>query len=848
AYTLPTSDGSSGQVLTTNGSGSVNWQSVPGDNWGSQVVQHNGTLTGDGTSGNPLGVSDLPSGDNDYIQNQIAGAQASADFWIDGEGRVDILRTMGNAIYGSTTGDGNLFIYTNGGLFVDLDNDSDGSEALFVRNGTNDTVFQVTEGGNVTASGNANFDGNLTLSGSSARNIYGPTAAAIKMLSETSMSLYIDSDDATPSADANTFRIYRDAPGAPETEVFEVTEAGNTTILGNLTISGQRLDLNDGDAPNVGSNLVHWNNLNGVPADFADGVDDVNDADADPNNELITAASYTHATHTLTITEAGTDWNVDLSELDDTTFWQDDASGNYIEPVNQDDDVQIKDDGQDDITFAVYASGQSGGGTYDKAIYATYRDDGTGGGTDFAALTCALTPNDDYTFWAGNRSQINSDRPAGGDVRAGDFRLFYSGSGDGTYDADDGGIYVAIGAGGNVLSGNPNGVYIDYCQGDGHGIEVNHMNYIAGSVGDGNGIMVNYEDNGNGHGIEIDYESGGSGDGIRVDYTSGTGYAGYFNGDVAITGGLYDGASFGAANQVLTADGAGNFSWQDPAGGGVNSVTAGLDLDNSGTATDPILDIEPTLDYVSTIQRASSDITIQTTSAGSSYDIIMNADRDFVLTTERDVEIYAPGDIVIENTDVGDIYIGSTFDTDDIYIEADDEIDIDADDTLTLTGWGGVLIDGGNEWIKLQTSNTTDYIILNSGILGASGAVLPGGNNEDDLGNDANRWRNLHIAGNIYVDGSSPANQYLGTDASGNLAWLSGGVGGSGTLNRVPKWTPDGNTLGNSIIYDDGTNVGIGTTSPAEKLHVALDAGTTPATGSDICAVFSKSSATTSNA
>lgn len=36
------------------------------------------------------------------------------------------------------------------------------------------------------------------------------------------------------------------------------------------------------------------------------------------------------------------------------------------------------------------------------------------------------------------------------------------------------------------------------------------------------------------------------------------------------------------------------------------------------------------------------------------------------------------------------------------------------------------------------------------------------------------------------------------------------GAGGSGTLNYIPKWTPDGSTLGNSIIQDNGTKLGIG--------------------------------------
>ncbi|MCF8237693.1 MAG: hypothetical protein K9I85_06025 [Saprospiraceae bacterium] len=49
-------------------------------------------------------------------------------------------------------------------------------------------------------------------------------------------------------------------------------------------------------------------------------------------------------------------------------------------------------------------------------------------------------------------------------------------------------------------------------------------------------------------------------------------------------------------------------------------------------------------------------------------------------------------------------------------------------------------------------------------------------------------------------------------------------TGGSGTLNYVAKWTPDGNTLGDSQIFDDGTYVGIGTASPGYRLTVAGEA------------------------
>ena len=54
----------------------------------------------------------------------------------------------------------------------------------------------------------------------------------------------------------------------------------------------------------------------------------------------------------------------------------------------------------------------------------------------------------------------------------------------------------------------------------------------------------------------------------------------------------------------------------------------------------------------------------------------------------------------------------------------------------------------------------------------------------------------------------------------GGQASLTNPVTGTGTLNFVSKFTSTGSTLGNSLVYDNGTNVGIGTTSPGAKLHV----------------------------
>ncbi len=89
--------------------------------------------------------------------------------------------------------------------------------------------------------------------------------------------------------------------------------------------------------------------------------------------------------------------------------------------------------------------------------------------------------------------------------------------------------------------------------------------------------------------------------------------------------------------------------------------------------------------------------------------------------------------------------------------------------------------------------------------------------------------RALRTVGGLQLTGINEAlNRILASDATGNATWQDaaavGIVTGSGTLNFVPKWTPNGTNLGNSELFDNGSIVGLGTTTPFNtQLHIAND-------------------------
>lgn len=66
-------------------------------------------------------------------------------------------------------------------------------------------------------------------------------------------------------------------------------------------------------------------------------------------------------------------------------------------------------------------------------------------------------------------------------------------------------------------------------------------------------------------------------------------------------------------------------------------------------------------------------------------------------------------------------------------------------------------------------------------------------------------------------------------------------LSGAGTTNYLARWTPNGSTLGIGVTYDNGTNVGIGSTAPGWKLDVAGNARIGDNTGQNTLAALAVS-------
>ncbi len=145
---------------------------------------------------------------------------------------------------------------------------------------------------------------------------------------------------------------------------------------------------------------------------------------------------------------------------------------------------------------------------------------------------------------------------------------------------------------------------------------------------------------------------------------------------------------------------------------------------------------------------------------------------------------------------------------------------------------------------KSQASASTLFGLTNTGTGGAgSFSINNAANGSDALSAATNGtgWagsftstnattRALRTVGGLRFTGIGEANnRILSSDATGNATWKDassiGIVTGTGTIDRVPKWTPAGTNLGDSRIEDRTGTAPIGINTPAGYTYTSVQPG-----------------------
>jgi hypothetical protein len=290
-------------------------------------------------------------------------------------------------------------------------------------------------------------------------------------------------------------------------------------------------------------------------------------------------------------------------------------------------------------------------------------------------------------------------------------------------------------------------------------------------------------------------------------------------------------AAQGAASTVLTNNGSGTLTWAAPAAGGVTGsgttnrvakFTAASTLGDS-TVTDTgvavgIGDTTPTstLDVTGAIGVSDTAVIDASRRMFAANGALGAGTLAYSFSADTNTGLYGTGADVLRIATAG---------LDRVSVTATGAVGIGTaspTSTLDVAGSGNVsgMTTFGAPGLSLTGTQNLLYGNAGSAVAGTNLLLLQRGG--------VTKFK-VDYDGNLQMPTGAALNRVLTSDASGNATWQAlpaAGVTGSGTTNRLAKFTA-ASTLGDSMVTDNGTFVGIGNTGPLTLLDIGT--GSSPA-------------------
>src|SRR3989339_211632 len=157
------------------------------------------------------------------------------------------------------------------------------------------------------------------------------------------------------------------------------------------------------------------------------------------------------------------------------------------------------------------------------------------------------------------------------------------------------------------------------------------------------------------------------------------------------------------------------------------------------------------------------------------------------------------------------------------------------DQTVNITGNGATIVSGAYpDFTISSTDANTEYqpgtgltltgTTFNSMWTTNTNSIF--NNNSGNVGiGTSNPLSMLHVQGSIRINDDTEADGFvLTSDANGNATWQTPSMSSaSGTANYIPKFISS-TALDNSLLYQNGARIGIGTITPSGRVQIQADA------------------------